>query len=188
MSLKLKYYLKTHTQLDEVQIVHLMECFQPEAIKANEILHAAGETCQKFYFIHSGCVRTYYIKPEGNEKTRFIAFENTIITAFASFIAQKPSLEFVDALEDSELYSIRHADFFHWVEGYPQWANYYQTLLETAYLFQNRKIEELVTLSARQRYEKLLTENPIFVQRLSNRILASFLDIRQETLSRIKSQ
>jgi CRP-like cAMP-binding protein len=56
-----------------------------------------------------------------------------------------------------------------------------------AYLYQNKKIENLVTLSAKQRYDKLLTETPIYVQRLSNKILASYLDITQETLSRLKS-
>jgi TRAP-type mannitol/chloroaromatic compound transport system substrate-binding protein len=67
------------------------------------------------------------------------------------------------------------------------WKNFYQKILEKAYSFQNRKIETLVTLTAKQRYEQLLTENPAFVQRLSNKVLASYLDMREETLSRLKS-
>jgi len=57
-----------------------------------------------------------------------------------------------------------------------------------AYSFQNRKIEQLVTLTAKQRYNIVLKENPVLIQRLSNRILASYLDIREETLSRLKSK
>jgi hypothetical protein len=60
--------------------------------------------------------------------------------------------------------------------------------MEMAYSFQNRKIESLVTLSAKERYDLLIKENPKAVQRLSNKIIASYLDIKQETLSRLKSK
>ncbi len=69
-----------------------------------------------------------------------------------------------------------------------KWKIFYQRILEMAYSFQNKKIEGLVTLSAKQRYELLLKETPILVQKLSNKILASYLDIAQETLSRLKSK
>jgi CRP-like cAMP-binding protein len=74
------------------------------------------------------------------------------------------------------------------VSAIPQWEKFYRTLLEMAYLFQNKKIENLVTLSAKQRYGNLMTETPIYIQRLSNKILASYLNITQETLSRLKSK
>jgi CRP-like cAMP-binding protein len=57
-----------------------------------------------------------------------------------------------------------------------------------AYSFQNKKIEALVTLSAKERYEQLLEEHPALTQKLSNRVLASYLDMSQETLSRLKSR
>jgi hypothetical protein len=60
--------------------------------------------------------------------------------------------------------------------------------LEHAYLNQSRKIEALMTLNAKQRYQKLLKGNPTLIQRLSNKTLASFLHMREETLSRIKSK
>ena len=68
------------------------------------------------------------------------------------------------------------------------WKIFYQRILEMAYSFQNRKIEQLVTLTAKQRYDNVLEENPILIQRLSNRVLASYLGIREETLSRLKSK
>ena len=68
------------------------------------------------------------------------------------------------------------------------WKIFYQKILEMAYSFQNRKIEQIVTLTAKQRYDNILKENPILIQRLSNKMLASYLDIREETLSRLKSK
>jgi len=100
---------------------------------------------------------------------------------------QKPSIEVIEALEDTRLLSIGHGDFYRLIREMDNWRNFYQKILESAYSFQNRKIEALVTLTAKQRYEQLRTENPALIQRLSNKILASYLDMREETLSRLKS-
>jgi CRP-like cAMP-binding protein len=188
VSIKLKYYLNAQSNFDEKEIDKIIECFTKKSVKANTILLSEGQTCKELYFIHFGCVRTFYITKQGHEKTRFVAFENSIVSSMASFISKQPSFEFIDTLEDSELYSIKYNDFNRLVSEIPEWEKFYRTLLETAYLYQNKKIENLVTLSAKLRYDKLLKENPIYVQRLSNRILASYLDIRQETLSRLKSK
>lgn len=188
MTGKLKYYLRANTNIDDKQIDIIISCFKLRSVKKNTILLSEGEICKEFYFVHSGCIRTYYITKQGNEKTRYVAFENSIATSISSFISQQKSFEFVDTLENSELYSISHKDFYQLISDIPQWEKFYRTLLEMAYLYQNKRIENLVTLSAKQRYDKLITETPIYVQRLSNKILASYLDITQETLSRPKSK
>jgi len=113
--------------------------------------------------------------------------DNHMGTAMASFISQKPSVEFIDALEDTELLAINRKDFYLLCEQLENYKLFYLRILEKAYTFQNRKIETLVTLTAKQRYEQLLKETPIYVQRLSNKVLASYLDMREETLSRLKS-
>lgn len=166
----------------------IISCFRPRTVKKNTILLPEGAVCRELYFINSGCVRTYYVTGQGQEKTRYIAFENSIVASIASFLSRQPSFEFVDTLEDCELSVISREDFYRLAEDIPQWERFYRTLLETAYLFQHRKIEQLVTLSAKQRYTQLLTEHPQYLQRLSNKILASYLDMSQETLSRLKSK
>jgi CRP-like cAMP-binding protein len=188
MTGKLKYYLRANTISDDKQIDQIVSCFKHRIVKKNTILLSKGEICKELYFVNRGCIRTYYITKQGHEKTRYIAFENSIATSISSFISQQNSFEFVDTLEDSELYSINHKDFYQLISDIPPWENFYRTLLEMAYLYQNKKIENLVTLSAKQRYDKLMTETPIYIQRLSNKILASYLDITQETLSRLKSK
>jgi CRP-like cAMP-binding protein len=185
---KLKYYLKLNTNLDAIHIDKIAACFKLKTFKRNSILLSEGEICKEFYFVQSGCIRTYYITKQGQEKTRYIAFENSIATSISSFISQQQSFEFVDTVEDSELFAISHKDFYQLVSDIPQWERFYRTLLEMAYLYQNKKIENLVTLSAKQRYNKLMDEKPIYIQRLSNKILATYLDITQETLSRLKSK
>jgi CRP-like cAMP-binding protein len=111
-----------------------------------------------------------------------------VATSLSSFISRQPSFEFVDALENSELLYISHTNFDNLTKQFPEWEKFYLKLLEFGYLYQNKKIEELVTLSAGERFAILMKEQPSYIQRLSNKVLASYLDITQETLSRLKSK
>ena len=173
---------------EESELDRIAHCFKTRIFKKNAVLLASGEVCKEFYFINRGCIRTYFITKEGHEKTRYIMMEPSIGTALASFISQRPSFEFLDALEESEVLAINHTDFYRLADEIPAWKNFYLKIMEMAYSFQNRKIESLVTLSAKERYEQLIVENPKVVQRVSNKILASYLDMKQETLSRLKSK
>lgn len=170
------------------ELSKITRCFKPRSVKKNTILLSAGDVCKDFYFVKKGSIRTYFISRQGKEKSRYIMLESYIGTALTSFISQKPSFEFVDALEDSQLLVISRSDFYRLVEEVPQWKSFYLKILEMAYSFQTNKIESLVTLTAKQRYVQLLEENPRMVHDVSNKVLASYLDITQETLSRLKSK
>lgn len=173
---------------EEHELEKISDCFIPKSVKKNDILLHEGSVCKEFYFIHTGCVRTFFIDKNGHEKTRYVMLDNHIGTALTSFIAQKPSIEFLETLDDTELLAISYSNFFRLNEEMVSWKIFYQKILEMAYSFQNKKIEQLTTLTAKQRYDNVLKENPVLIQRLSNRVLASYLDIREETLSRLKSK
>ena len=174
---------------DEQKIDRITSCFTKlPLIKRGTIILAQGQVCKHFYFIETGCVRSYYITKEGLEKTRLIMFERSPLTVLSSIISQKPTIEYLETLEDTILYSISQVDFFLLRKEIPEWDEFYQKILEDAFLFQNGKIEELVTLSAKERYEKLQKEKPHYIQRVTNKVLATYLDISQETLSRLKSK
>lgn len=173
---------------NEPELERIVSFFKLKSIKKNEILVHAGNVSKEFYFIRSGGIRTFFIDKNGHEKTRYVMLDNHIGTTLTSFVFQKPSIEFIEALDDTELLAISYHDFYLLNKEIDNWKIFYQKILELAYSFQNRKIEALVTLTAKQRYEQLLKEHPVFIQRLSNKVLASYLDMREETLSRLKSQ
>lgn len=184
----LKQLLQMFSHFDEDSLKRITDCFKLKQLQKNTILLSEGEVAKEFYFIYKGCIRTYFIAKQGQERTRYLMIEPSIGTALASFISQKPSFEFIDVIEKTELLVIGHKDFYQLVDTVPQWKDFYLKMMEMAYSFQNRKIEELVTLSAKERYELLIKENPKVVQRLSNKIIASYLVVKQETLSRLKSK
>ena len=184
----LKQLIQMFSVFDGKDLDKVVDCFKTRLIKKNEILLCEGDIAKEFYFINSGCIRTYFITKQGHEKTRYLMIEPSIGTALTSFISQKPSFEFIDALENTEVLAISYKDFYRLAGEIQAWKNFYLKIMEMAYSFQNRKIESLVTLSATERYKQLIKEKPKIVQRVSNKILASYLDIKQETLSRLKSK
>ncbi|MCL6216930.1 Crp/Fnr family transcriptional regulator [Zunongwangia pacifica] len=187
---KLKTVLKIFADFDEDELDKIVVYFKQKAFKKNTILLKEGIICNKFYFIYKGCVRIFFIDKNGYEKTRYIMLDNhmNLGTALTSFISQNPSIEYIETLEDTEILAIDHSDFYHLNNEMLNWRLFYQRILEMAYSFQSSRIEHLVTLTAKQRYNNVLKESPFLIQRLSNRILASYLDIREETLSRLKSK
>ena len=186
MKTNLKDFILKSISISDADLEKVLSFFIFRKAKKGELLLEEGAVEKNFYFIHSGCVRTYYVNQGGHLKTRHIAFENSIITSLSSFISSKPSYEYVEAIENSELLSIERAHFFSLLQEVPAWKDFYILILEKGYRFQNEKIESYVTLTAQERYNKLLLDNPHFIQRLSNIVVASYLDISPETLSRIK--
>ncbi len=69
-------------------------------------------------------MRIFYITEDGQESTRYFAFENQFATALVSFITTSPSDEYIQAVETSEVYFITHKDFYHLLEVVPQWENF----------------------------------------------------------------
>ncbi len=170
---------------DELKVIG--NHFKLKTVLKNEILLREGSVCKHFYFIHIGGIRTFFTDMNGHEKTRYIMLKNHLGTALTSFTAQKPSVECIEAFEVTELSAIHHTDFYRLINEMENFSKFYQRILEMAYAFQNRKIEQRVRLTAKQRYDQIMQESPELIQQVSNRILASYLDIREETLSRLKS-
>ena len=188
MTDQLKFVLKMFANFNEHELEKISQQFKFKTYNKNSIILQQGNVCKEFYFIINGGIRTYFIDKKGQEKTRYIMLNHHIGTALTSFITQKPSAELIETLEKTDLLSLSHSNFYRLNEEMKNWKNFYQRILEMAYTFQNKRIEHLVTLTAKQRFELVMKDHPMYIQKLSNKILASYLDIREETLSRLKSE
>lgn len=145
----LSHLLNYVINFDAESLSRILPCMKLKSVKKNQILLAKGETCNEFYFVVKGCLRTYFITKEGAEKTRYIMLGPSMGTALSSFITQQPSFEFIDAPEDAEVFAMDYANFSRLRTELTQWNLFYQRILEMAYTFQNKKIESLATLSAK---------------------------------------
>ncbi|MCA4900029.1 MAG: Crp/Fnr family transcriptional regulator [Cytophagales bacterium] len=174
--------------VDHPDLNHIVSKFEGRKTKRNEILQKSGEVSRYVFFVNKGCGRTYYIQPDGGESTRYIAIEGDFFSSLSSFITQQPTLEFVQAIEPSELLMISRNNFTELLNTSLAFEKIYRQSMEYAYLLTTWRLESFITRDAKARYEFLLQTDPDLVLRLSNKIVASYLGISQETLSRLKSK
>lgn len=154
----------------------------------HHLLLRPGRICTSLYFMEQGCVRYFYTDETGKETNVWFSFERELIADALSFTRQSASEESIQLLEDSELYAIDYADVQRLLRTQHAFAMWYIRMLEQHYIPQiEDRVTDLQFLNARQRYEKLLYLFPDITNRVSLGHIASFLNITQETLSRIRA-
>ncbi|WP_212004490.1 Crp/Fnr family transcriptional regulator [Chitinophaga sp. HK235] len=184
---QLTKYITDRSPLKEEHLQQVLAAFKPLQVKKNALVARIGEPSRRMFFVNTGCLRVCFIKPDGREVTRRFAFENSFSSSLTSFIGGDLLKESTQAVEPSELLYIDRLDFYDLVNTIPGWDLFYRSFLEYAYVTNTRRLEDFITLSARERYRLLLDENPEVVLRLPNKLVANYLNITQEALSRIKS-
>ncbi|WP_166923461.1 Crp/Fnr family transcriptional regulator [Flavobacterium poyangense] len=181
-------YIKKNIDVTDDELKIIVSYFKTIKNNKNDILLSQGQVSQYSYFVSKGCLRFFFINDEGKDITRYIAFENQFATALVSYITKQPSQEVIQVVEKSELLFISHGDFDHLMKIMPKWREFYSVYLEKAYVNNSNRLLSFTTLDALERYNQLLKVNPKIVKRLPNKIVASYINVSQETLSRIKSK
>lgn len=185
---KISSYIQKDISVNEEELNLILSYFHKIEVAKGEILVFEGDINQRIYFVIEGCLRIFFTREDGQDVTRYLAFENQFATALVSFITSDPSLEFIETLEKSTLCYISRQDFFMLLNKLPQWETFYRKYMETAYVNNTNRLMSFITMDATERYTQLLKQSPIVVKRLPNKLVANYLNISQETLSRIKSK
>ncbi|SEP04561.1 Crp/Fnr family transcriptional regulator [Mucilaginibacter sp. OK283] len=183
----LKQYFSGKIDLSAGHEALIDRCFKLKHAKRNEILVPKGSVAKNIYFVIKGCLRVFLVDDSGNESTRFLIFENNMGTAFPSFINGTPSLAAIQSLEASELLVLSRHDRDLLLKVVPGWETMYRIGLEQDYIASIQRIESLITMDSKTRYQVLMDTRPDIIRRLPNKIVADYLGISQETLSRLKA-
>ena len=180
-------YIKNKIEIDQKTFTAFSHYFKPRVVKKNEIVLREGEVCKHNIFVSKGCLKFYSINEQGAEHIRYFAFEGKFGTALSSLINQKPSVEYIQALETSSLLLISRLDFFKLVDSVPQINFIYRDILEMAYITSQQRIYGFQGKNALDQLKWLMTNQPKILTRLSNKVIASYLGITPYTLSRLKA-
>ena len=184
----LEDYLKKYINVSDEEIATFSSKLKSKKTSRGEILLEAGDVCRYMYFVSQGCLRVFLMDEEGRESTRFLIPEGRFGTAFPSFILQEPSPAFIQSIEPSDILYLTYQEFKSLSDVFPAWEKIYIANLEHDYIASIRRIESLITMNAKERYALLMEDNPELIQRLPSKIIADYLGISQETLSRLKSK
>jgi CRP-like cAMP-binding protein len=156
-------------------------------IKKNDHLLVEGDFCNFGVFIIKGCIRHYYLN-DGVESTGNFFFEEAWYADFESFLYGKPSALNIEALEDCEFYLAYRKDFDELVAKYPVFNVFLRVMMERTIKGLTGKGMLMALLSPEERYLELIKHRPKVVERISLKHIATYLGVKPESLSRIRTR
>ena len=179
-------FAKKHIEISTEDEEKIKKYFKVRNVEKNEILLNAGEVCNHLYFVVQGILRTFHLNANGTEFTRLIRKENQFCTVLLSFLEKKTSVATIQALEKGVLLAISSEDFRTLTKESEIAQKMYTKTLEDFENFHLKRLEFLTSYSPKEKTEIFLKEYHELEPRLTDKVIASYLQITPETYCRCK--
>lgn len=165
----------------------LLNAISRKEIPAKTILQKQNKICDKIYFVEQGIARTFYYK-DGKDITYWIAIENDFIGSMSSYFMREPSNKLVETIEDCVLWEFEYHKLESLFSANKELGNVGRLFSNYGISLMEERFDNLHFNTAKERYGILIKKQPEIVNRIPLGMIASYLGITQETLSRIRAQ
>lgn len=155
--------------------------------KRDQLIVEAGKMCNHLYLIESGMTRNFYYDPKGNDITHWFSGQGALVTSPPSFFKREPSPFRIEAIVDTQARALTHDQLERAYQTIPQLERFVKEVVIETMITLGRKIIDLQTKSAEERYNDLLETHPNIFQKAKLGHIAGYLGITQQSLSRIRA-
>jgi len=184
---KITEYAQKFIPLTDEESEEFSARFTEIKVKKRQLLIQPGFTARSRFFVVTGALRAFVVGDEGQDHTIQLAIENWWISDYNSYIFQQPASMFVVAMEDSVLLQITFEDEqLLKAENY-KFETFFRIIAERSGAFMQRRIIARLTQSAEERYNFFLQKYPEMINRFPQYIIASYLGMTTEFLSKIRN-
>lgn len=180
-------YLHQRVPLTEDDRAYVTSLLEAKVYEKGTMLLSEGQVSHTFYFNVSGFVRLYYMRGF-EERTAYFYPNRVFISAYESFVHQKPSKLNLQVTEGSTLIAIDLEASVKLLKYDPKFDALARTVMEEELIAHQRMIESLLTLSPEERYQQLMLESPWIFGKVAQQHIASYIGVQPESLSRIKKR
>jgi CRP-like cAMP-binding protein len=188
-NLSVKNAMNSITPIDEVAWVEFEQYLTWHSIKKGDLLWKEGEIVKQIIFIHKGAMRYfYYNKPDDKEVTAQFFFEETFLTDYESFTTQAPTNFNFQALEDFEYTSFPRVVLYQMYDKYKYFERLGRLIAEFNFIGQQKTIRDQKNMSPEVKYLRLIKDRPKVMARIPVHMIASYLAVTPEHLSRIRKK
>lgn len=158
-----------------------------QQLRRRQLLLRQGEIWKHYAFVCRGCLKSYFIDDKGVERIMRFSSEHWWAGDRQSITCGLPSVINIEALEDSTLVMFTRDGFNLLLEQLPEMKKMAETLLNRSLMAANNRIQAAISLGAEERYQQFAQQYPDLVKRVPQHMIASFLGITPETLSRVRA-
>ena len=179
-------YASTPLTAGELELVK--GAFIIKKIKRRHFFLQEGDLCKYFAFIVKGAMRQYFIDDKGIEHIVHLGIENWWMGDRESWVMLSPSNYYIEACEDSELLLVTRYDTLRLIEQYPAFSEMVRRMDDRNNIATQKRIASYISLTAEKRYLDFVDGHPDFLSRFPQHVIASYLGITKDTLSRVRKQ
>jgi CRP-like cAMP-binding protein len=179
--------LRNLVDFTDEELFMFMQKLKPVTLKKHAFYLKEGQVCKGMVIVQKGCLR-YFSRREKGDQTIGFAFEGEWIGDYESFLLQAPSADFIEAIEDTELFTLSYADMQALYQYSQRFERFGRIIAENLFISTAKSNRNLLTQSAEDRYLELLTNRPHIFERLPLHLIASYLGIQPQSLSRIRAK
>lgn len=175
-------------QISEDEFAIAKTLFKPKKLRKKRFLLQDGDPCKYTIFVEKGLLRSFTIDEKGNEHILQFSMQGWWAADLYSFLTGEPSNYNIQALEESELLLITQPSWDQLLEQVPAFERYFRILIQNNLIATQRRLMVTFSETAEEKYLRLLNDFPDIIQQVPQHMIASYIGITRETLSRIRSQ
>ncbi|SIT83253.1 Crp/Fnr family transcriptional regulator [Pontibacter indicus] len=180
--------LNSKVQLTEEEEEQIKTYLTLKKLRKKQYLLQEGDVCKMIAFVEKGALRAYSVDENSNEHIIQFGLEGWTISDLYSFLTGEPATYNIDALEDSELVIISKSAHEELLQTMPKYETFTRLNITGAYLAMQRRLTSTISASVEERYQDFITLYPHIAQRVPQHMIASYMGLTPETLSRIRKR
>jgi CRP-like cAMP-binding protein len=181
-------HIQNKVHLTEEAKIELQSFFSVKKLKRKQFLLQEGNICTHLSFVSKGLLKSYFVDEKGGENINMFAFEGWWISDFKSFISQEKAVLNIDAVEETELLMINLEDYDKLMLKIPVMDRYFRILYQNSLVTKDYRLIASNSYNAEEKYLELAQKNPEMIKRIPHNLIASFLGLAPETVSRIRKK
>lgn len=181
-------HVQRHISLDAPARDYFLSLLKSRTVKRKEYLLLEGQPCKTIHYVNHGALRAFYRGPDGKEATMMFAISDWWITDMPCFVRQSPAMISIEAIEDSTVWQLAKDDLDTLYTRVPAFERFFRILMQNAYVREQLRTLENLSLPAAERYQNFLKKYPTIAQQVAQKDIASYLGITPEFLSAIRAK
>jgi CRP-like cAMP-binding protein len=182
------YHIELKIHLTDQEKAIIQTFLVPKKLKSKQYLLQQGDHCKSFTFVSKGLLKSYNVDEKGNEHISVFAWEGWWVSDMPSFFTGKEATLNIEAMESSELLTITLVNYNLLLDQVPVMERYFRMLYQNSLLTKDLRLMSAATHTAEEKYISLIRSHPELVQRVPQNLIASYLGLAPETISRIKQK
>lgn len=182
-----RYYTEK-ASLEDSDFDLLSDYIDFREVAHNEHILQAGDVCRHFLFVEEGLLQFVSLDEKGDEHILQFAPENWLVADRSSMYFDEPSLYYIKAIEPSKVVFLHPKFFSEAAKIRFEFSRFTETSLQRNVYFLQRRIQSLLAMTARERYQEFMALYPDLLLRVPQWMIAAYLGITPESLSRVRRE